>query len=73
MRPMELDHIITGVVQTVHNQTDADRQPNTDCAVHTIIRGAKVLSAINRAMTMAVRFIESDGQSTMRPTRGMVQ
>lgn len=56
--------ILTGVVAVVHNRT-SDQQ-YTDDAMHTIIHAGKVLSAINRALTMAVCFIDTDGQSTAK-------
>ena len=59
----EFASIITGVVRITHNRT-SDHQV-TDNAAHVIIRAGKVLSAINRAFTMAVRFIDSDGQSSI--------
>lgn len=68
----EFNRILTEVVRTVHDQT-AERTLNLDRAIHTVIRGAKVLSAINRALTMAVCFIESDGQSTMGAPRSMAR
>ena len=60
----EFDQILTGIVRVVHKRTE-DRQ-DTDNATHVIVSAGKVLTAINRAMVMAVCFIESDGQSTMK-------
>ena len=68
----EFARILTGVVHVVHNQTS--HLADTDRAIHTIIRAGKVLAAINRALTMAVCFVDSDGYSTAKGApRGMAQ
>ena len=60
----EFHNILNGIVRVVHKRTsDHD---DIDDATHLIVRAGKVLSTINRAMVMAVCFIESDGQSTMK-------
>ena len=63
----EFATILSGVVRVVHNRT-SDRE-YVDFAVQVIVDAGRVLSAINRAMVMAVCFVDSDGQCTTKVKR----
>ena len=69
----EFESILAGVIDTIHRRTagyDRVMQHGEARPLHmtiaTVMLGAKVLSAIDRAMTMAVCFTESDGHFTHR-------
>ena len=75
----EFDAILAGVIDTIHRRTagyDGVMQhgevPPIYMTIATVMLGAKVLSAIDRAITMAVCFTESDGHFTHRK-RGMAE
>ena len=79
MDTAEIDAILAGVIDTIHRRTAGyDRVQSHEhgqtlhMTIATVMLGAKVLSAINRAMTMAVCFTESDGHFTHRK-RGMAE
>lgn len=59
-----LPTITNGVIDVVHRNTGP--QDNPDRAISVVVRAAKVFTSIQRALTMAQTFIDTDGRSTMR-------